>query len=279
MSELHDRTFPPPAALLVLGNTRARTAHYAQGAVHHSEAHAVGDADSIVAGLRGFLDDHHRAPLLVASVNRPAAEKALAALEGLVESIVFAGRDLAIPITTAVHQPHRVGIDRLLCSLAAYRMAEQACIVIDAGTAITVDFVDGLGVHRGGAIAPGLGAMLGGLVSAAPALPQMTPAQVLATPVSNQEPWGQDTEAAMALGVRSAAVGLVHELVDRFALAYGAYPRVIATGGDAAALFEHDELVEHVVPDLQLAGLARAYEALLEADDGDDGDDDGDDRD
>lgn len=266
MNETHDQTYPPAAALLIVGNTRARTAHYAAGAVHHSATHAAGDAGSIAAALSGFLDDHHGAALLVASVNGPAAEAAASALQGRAERVAFAGQDFAIPIRTTVDRPERVGIDRLLCSLAAYRMAEQACIVIDAGTAITVDFVDGQGVHQGGAIAPGVGAMLSGLVAAAPALPVMSPAQALAFPIDARDPWGRDTEPAMALGVRAAAIGLVHELVDRFAQAYGAYPRVISTGGDAAALFEHDELVEHVVPDLQLAGLARAYEALLDDD-------------
>ncbi|MCW5756891.1 MAG: type III pantothenate kinase [Phycisphaeraceae bacterium] len=267
MNEAHDQTYPPPAALLIVGNTRARTAHYAAGAVHHSASHSAGDAGSIAAALAGFLDDHHGAALLVASVNRPAAEAAASAMEGRADRVAFAGRDFAIPMRTTVDRPERVGIDRLLCSLAAFRMAEQACIVIDAGTAITVDFVDGLGVHQGGAICPGVGAMLSGLVSSAPALPSLTAAQALAIPFDPQAPWGRDTEPAIALGVRAAAVGLVHDLVDRFAQAYGAYPRVIATGGDAAALFEHDELVEHVVPDLQLAGLARAYEALLDDED------------
>lgn len=269
MTQEFDQTPAPPAALLVVGNTRARTASYADGSVHHSASHPATDADAIAEALAPFLDDHHGAPLLIASVNQPAARAAAAALEGRVEQVAYAGIDVAIPMHTSVAQPTRVGIDRLLCCLAAFRMAEQACIVIDAGTAITVDFVDGEGGHHGGAIAPGVGAMLTGLSSAAPALPTLTAAQALSMVQPESEPWAQDTEPAMALGVRAAAVGLVHGLVDRFALAYGGYPRVIATGGDALPLFENDEIVEHVVPDLQLAGLARAYEALIDADDED----------
>lgn len=268
----HDRIQAPPAALLVIGNTRARTASYADGAVHHSASHAANDTDAIAQALAPFLDDHHGAPLLVASVNKPAAQAAARALEGRVEQIAHAGSDLAVPLTTTVAKPQRVGIDRLLCCLAAFKMAEQACIVIDAGTAITVDFVDGQGVHHGGAIAPGIAAMLEGLTTAAPALPKLTAHDALAITPPEAQPWGADTEPAMAVGVRAAAVGLVHTLVDRFALAYGAYPRVIATGGDALALFENDELVEHIVPDLQLAGLARAYEAMINQHDNDDDD-------
>lgn len=267
MTHDHDSFLAPPAALLVVGNTRARTASYADGAVHHSASHAAGEADAIAQALAPFLDDHHGAPLLIASVNKPAAQAAARALEGRVEQIAYAGSDLAIPLTTTVSQPQRVGVDRLLCCLAAFKMAEQACIVIDAGTAITIDFVDGQGIHHGGAIAPGIAAMLSGLTAAAPALPKLSTHDALAIAIPETQPWGADTEPAIAVGVRAAAVGLVHTLVDRFALAYGAYPRVIATGGDALALFENDELVEHIVPDLQLAGLARAYEALLDKDD------------
>ncbi|MEQ9095279.1 MAG: type III pantothenate kinase [Phycisphaerales bacterium] len=271
MTQDPDRTPAPPAALLVVGNTRARTASYADGAVHHSASHAATDAAAIADALAPFLDDHHGAPLLIASVNQPAAQAAAGALSAHTEHVAYAGKEFAVPLVTAATRPDRVGIDRLLCCLAAFRMAEQACIVIDAGTAITVDFIDGQGTHHGGAIAPGVGAMLAGLNSAAPALPKLSAADAFAISIPEAEPWGRDTEPAMALGVKQAAIGLVHGLVDRFALAYGGYPRVIATGGDALPLFENDEIVEHVVPDLQLAGLARAYEAMVNADEDDDG--------
>lgn len=264
-----DHTPAPPAALLVVGNTRARTASFADGSVHHSASHDATDSASIAEALTPFFDDNHGAPLLIASVNQPAAHAAARALEGRVEQAAYVGNDFAIPLQSTAINPHRVGIDRLLCCLAAFKMAEQACIVVDAGTAITVDFVDGQGTHHGGAIAPGVGAMLAGLRAAAPALPELTSAQAFAIKQSESHPWGGDTEPAMALGAKASAVGLVHTLVDRFALAYGGYPRVIATGGDALPLFENDEIVEHVVPDLQLAGLARAYEALIEADEPD----------
>src|SRR5262245_27608011 len=61
------------------------------------------------------------------------------------------------PLTVDVEAPERVGIDRLAAGLAAYHLRNQATsvIVVDAGTAITVDRVDEPGVFRGGAIFPG----------------------------------------------------------------------------------------------------------------------------
>jgi len=57
----------------------------------------------------------------------------------------------------------RLGIDRWLAMLAAYRRAGSACMVIDSGTALTIDVVDAQGLHLGGHIIPGLRLMYGSL--------------------------------------------------------------------------------------------------------------------
>ena len=59
----------------------------------------------------------------------------------------------------------RLGIDRWLAMLAAYRRAGSACMVIDSGTALTIDVVDAQGLHLGGHIIPGLRLMRGSLES------------------------------------------------------------------------------------------------------------------
>jgi hypothetical protein len=79
----------------------------------------------------------------------------------------------------------------------------------------------------------------------------------------------------MLLGVQSAAVGMARVLIDRYAEFYGAYPQIIATGGDARALFEGDELVEHIVPELTLLGIEAACRIQLGRLDGEEADDEG----
>jgi hypothetical protein len=60
---------------------------------------------------------------------------------------------------------------------------------------------------------------------------------------------------------------MVQRLVEQYAEAYGAFPMVIATGGDAPVLFEKDELIDRIVPDLTLFGIAAAARhALSEGD-------------
>lgn len=168
------------------------------------------------------------------------------------------GSNLPVPIQTDLTPPITVGVDRLLCALAAQRKGGEASVVIDAGTAVTVDFIDAFGMFRGGVIAPGIGMMLRSLHSGTDALPNLD------QPVSLPEgPMGKTTADAMVLGCASAVQGLTHLMIDRYAVANGGYPRVIATGGDAALLFEGDELVEHIVPDLILMGMHLAWQITI----------------
>ena len=68
----------------------------------------------------------------------------------------------------------------------------------------------------------------------------------------------------MVRGVYHGARGLAWRLIEKYAEQYGGFPLVIATGGDAATLFADDELVNQVVPDLVLRGMAIAARCALE---------------
>jgi type III pantothenate kinase len=95
--------------------------------------------------------------IVVASVNRAISDPLVSALRDQLSCDLFSvPEDMPAPIGTCLDAGARPGIDRLLNAAAAYAKLRQACIVVDAGTCITVDFVDGEGVFHGGAIAPGL---------------------------------------------------------------------------------------------------------------------------
>lgn len=180
---------------------------------------------------------------------------------------------LPIPMLTELSPPLTVGVDRLLCALAAHRRGGEASVVIDAGTAVTVDFVDAFGVFKGGVIAPGYRMMLACLGAGTGALPTLDGAVALP-----EGELGRTTPDAIRLGCAGAVRGLARLQIDRYAAMNHAYPRVLATGGDAPMIFEQDDLVEHIVPDLVLMGMETAWTMLNAGQDEHAGDDEGDDE-
>lgn len=245
---------------VAVGNTRSRLGLVRDHTLHDPAPVDHTDLEAAAKTITATAERAAARDVVIASVNLPVSTALAEILESQYGLEVHPfGKDMPVPVLTALDDARTVGQDRLLCALGAYSRAKQACVVIDAGTAITVDFVDGEGVFQGGVIAPGLRMMLGALHAHTAALPAID----LIAPDPARGPFGKDTTHAMLLGVKNAAVGLVRHTIERFAEAYEAYPQIIATGGDAAFLFDGDEIVEHVVPDLQLVGVVEACRILL----------------
>lgn len=256
-----------PLMAIAVGNSRTRLGLFLKGelssaaSVSNTEGGGSSGVTAIVNEVERLTGDHHDVPVVIASVNDPVADKVAAKLEETGDVYrVGPKRDIPVPLHHALDDASTLGMDRQLCALAAYSRAQQACVIIDAGTAITVDFVDGEGTFQGGVIAPGLSMMLASLHEKTAALPKLQ----YANPDPARGPFGKDTKHAMILGVRGAAIGLARYVIEQFAEKYEAYPQIVATGGDAATLFENDEIVEAIVPDLQLIGILNACKAAME---------------
>lgn len=251
-------------ALLAIsvGNTRTALGAFRDGVLLESDRVANDDAGAIVARAAGYwttLQGDESPVCVIASVNDPVADD----LERRLESALGTepariGRDLAAPVGECLDPGTTPGADRLLNAAAAWDVMKSACIVIDAGTAVTVDFVDGDGVFHGGAIAPGAAMQLASLHAHTAALPKVAFAQ------PEDVPYGRNTAEAMLQGVYHGIRGMAWRLVERYAQSYGAFPPVVATGGDAATLFSGDELVDRIVPDLTLLGIAVAVRRASE---------------
>jgi len=265
----------PPVLAIQVGNTRIKMAVFRSEDPEEVVFIAKDDlAGAIEAAGRLYesIGAEADASVVIASVNKPVSDALVGALRDQLSCDIYAvPEDMPAPIGTCLDAGARPGVDRLLNAAAAYAKLRQACIVIDAGTCITVDFIDGEGVFHGGAIAPGVRMQLKAMHEHTAALPAID----FASPEGLA--WGSNTREAMLRGVYHGARGLVWRLIEKYAEQYGGFPLVIATGGDAAALFSDDELVNQIVPDLVLRGVALAAKAALEPGDGDDGDgDDGD---
>lgn len=237
-----------------VGNTRTRAGIFEGGKLVESAASVNADEPELRGLLARLMGPHaSHTSVALASVNEPMAER-VAAIVGELTRGVFPdrlGRDVAIPIQHSLDQSATVGQDRWLNAIAAFARSKQACVIVDAGTAVTVDFIDGEGTFHGGVIFPGVRMMLRAMHEHTAALPSID----FLPPDAARGPLGKDTAHAMTLGVLAALRGGVRAQVERCADYYGAYPQVIATGGDAPLLEEEDGVIEHIVPDLTLIGL------------------------
>ena len=136
----------------------------------------------------------------------------------------------AVPgVQSGYRKPEQLGIDRLMAMVAARARSTQPLCVIDAGTAVTIDFVDAQGQHLGGFILPGSRLFRECLLAktAIPRDPQVDEAAIL----------GRDTPTAVALGARYSVAGLVERFVGGSASLFGNQPvQTYVGGGDADTL-------------------------------------------
>lgn len=244
--------------LLVLnvGNSRLGVGVFAGGnleyvtRVPHTQR---ADWGGVIAEAWTRIQGRENAAVAGASVNPPLADS----LEQVVKAqlgrkIEWVGKDLDLPITVTTESPDKTGVDRVLNLAAAFEQMQKACVVVDAGTAVTIDLCNDKGEFLGGAIAPGAAMMLQAMHERTARLPEV-PFDVPADSV------GRSTEQAMLHGVYHGIRGMVKELVENYATTLGHWPDIIATGGDAQKLFGDWELVHAVSNDLVFYGVALAY--------------------
>jgi len=185
------------------------------------------------------------ASIVVSSV---AQSQALDALRAHAERRGVAMRVLestarAGALVNAYADPARLGVDRWMACIAAEADGDGSVLVADAGTALTLDFVDGASRHRGGLITPGVATMRGALRRQT----QLRPRSEDAAPS-----WlNTDTDSAIAAGTLRSAISLLDAAVDDLAPA-----RLLLTGGDAALLAPHLAHAWQLRPHLVMEGLA-----------------------
>ena len=163
----------------------------------------------------------------------------------------FVSRARAGGVINAYAQPERLGVDRWLALIGAAGMVDGDCIVIDAGSAITLDLVRGDGQHLGGAILPGINTSLERFRQIFSYIDFDDP-RISATGAP-----GCSTEAAIRIDyVGNSLVGL-NDLVTRWTELLDHNASLLLAGGDAWRVQQSLEMPGRIVPDLVFRGMLR----------------------
>lgn len=221
------------------------------------------------AHLLQWLDRAAAGPtvVLVASVHDSAAT----GLEAAIAEVAVTGHRAIrqrritrehLPIEVEVDEPARVGIDRVAAAAAAAMVRDpgRPAIVVDCGTATTVDLVSVDGRFLGGAILPGPGLLAKALAEGTSRLPAVADLDTGALPAMP----GKNTQQAIAAGIGYGMRGAVSRLVAEAAAAFGGEPQVFLTGGSRGIVRDATPGATEI-PDLVLHGIALAAGRLQSA--------------
>lgn len=156
-------------------------------------------------------------------------------------------------VTVGYQQPEKLGVDRWLAILAAFQATRAASVVIDAGSALTVDYVDKAGAHRGGLILPGCRLM-------AQSLSCTSAIQLQDLQVPPNWRVGQDTLSCVENGVAAMLAGLVDQVIRYGEDSFGKDVSFLVCGGDADSVVCRDHRLT-LRADLVLDGLPLALDS------------------
>jgi len=160
--------------------------------------------------------------------------------------VVGPGLKTGMPIR--YDNPHEVGADRIVNGIAAFEAHGGPIVVVDFGTATTIDVISEDGAYLGGAIAPGVETSAEALFSRAARLSKVdleAPDRVI----------GRNTRESVQAGLLLGEAAMVDGLVRRVWEELGAQTRVVATGGLAPTMAPLCATVTDVDVDLTLEGL------------------------
>ena len=253
-----------------VGNTNLRLGTVREGvlgATRRAATPSAATTDEVeillgaLLGLDGFRLGEVEAFVLASTV--PATTAALESLATRLAIPCLTASALTIPLPVRVERPGDVGPDRLVNAYAAVHFHGAPAVVVDCGTATTLDAVDHDGAFVGGAIAPGLVLGLEALAARTARLPRVEPNLP-------DGPIGRDTAAAIqagtVLGHRALIEGLLGQMRRQLAAAAGIAPhdvRVVLTGGLAALPWARAiEGVDAIDPELTLRGLVLVHRAV-----------------
>ncbi len=211
-----------------------------------------------ISAIEGSTEDRRNGVIVVSSV-KPAWTKVIKEIAeaNFDEEIHIIGKDIPLPMQLWVDEPDKVGTDRVISAAAAFDVVQDAVVVADFGTAVTIDLVDHNGIFLGGVICPGF-------EISAKALRDYT-AQLPNIKITKPKiPYGKNTVDAINCGLYYSIVGALQEVIRRYAEEFGKWPQTVITGSGAKVIAADCEFIDNYVPNLVVKGIVLAYKKYLE---------------
>lgn len=161
---------------------------------------------------------------------------------------VFVQPETITGLKVLYDNPHEVGADRVVNSVAALEKYGAPCVVVDLGTAITFDVVSSRGEYLGGIICPGISISIDALFARTARLPRVDfrePAKLV----------GTNTTGSIQSGLYYGVIGMIDGILDRLLSQTGPDTKVVATGGQASLIQAGSRHLKVVDENLTLEGL------------------------
>ncbi len=226
------------------GNTRLKWGLWQDGAWRRKGVLPAGEAGCLDAQIMPARPEKAFVSCVAGDAPRAELAAALARLGGGVTWLQASAQ--AYGLRNAYAEPARLGPDRYAMLVACLHLGLAPCVVVGAGTAVTVDALDAAGAFLGGMILPGPALMRQALAAGTAGVMEVS---------GRLQDFPRCTGDGVETGIWRALAGAVADLRARLARAAGVQPLVVLSGGEATALAAVVDEPRRVVEDLVLEGL------------------------
>src|ERR1700730_11015275 len=210
-------------------NETSISEHWRFATVRESTGDELGAALANLLALRGLSFADVDGSIVSSTVPQLSEQWTEMSERYLGHQMLVVGPSIRTGMPIRIDNPHEVGADRLVNSVAAYDRVGDTCVVVDFGTAITYDAVSAAGEYLGGIISPGAEISIDALYQRAAKLPKVEMGQPRAL-------IGKSTVEAIRSGIMYGFACQVEGLVRLLRAELGEKTTVIATGGLARSL-------------------------------------------
>jgi type III pantothenate kinase len=222
------------------GNTSIKTGTFQEGVLVEQKVHK--DEKSLLGYLKPVGPDH----IIYCSVNKKTRvfEKKLRSIAGII-SVKY---DMPLPFRILYESPQTLGADRIAGVAGALALfPDSNCLIVDAGTCITYDFIDREANYHGGAISPGIDMRFRAMHRFTSGLPYVSATK-------NSDLIGKSTTDSMRSGVLNGTLAELEGIIDRYRQLFPEIS-IILCGGSSKLFEKKIKATIFAVPNLVLIGL------------------------